>query len=174
MDERGPAVAAFYTWLATNGLDVECPDHVKFRLATFPWTGRGTRATVPIHVRVLIRKCRSLHGVSPASRLTSCLGREGRGCSRIGAATADLVGSDRHRFASGTRRAASRRGHHPGRPHGGPRPLAPLREEPRTRLLLGSLLSYPSTSFPSVATRFVPLLPWWQQTKRNKPVQWIV
>ena len=52
MDERGPAVAAFYTWLATNGLDVECPEHVKFRLATFPWTGRGTRATVPIHVRV--------------------------------------------------------------------------------------------------------------------------
>jgi hypothetical protein len=49
-DESGPVVEAFYAWLAANGLDVTCPDHVKFRLATFPFTGRGTRATVPIHV----------------------------------------------------------------------------------------------------------------------------
>lgn len=171
MDERGPAVAAFYTWLATNGLDVECPDHVKFRLATFPWTGRGTRATVPIHVRVLIRKCRSLHG-----------GLQHRASRHAwGGKEEDVLASvPRQLILSAVTATDSRV----------VRDVLPAVEgtilaDPMVALAL--LLLYEKNLGPASfwapyfhilllppLCRFVPLLAWWQQTKRNKPVQWIV
>ncbi|ELR23759.1 [Ribulose-bisphosphate-carboxylase]-lysine N-methyltransferase [Acanthamoeba castellanii str. Neff] len=144
MDERGPAVAAFYTWLATNGLDVECPDHVKFRLATFPWTGRGTRATVPIHEEDVLASV-------PRQLILSAV-----------TATDSRVVRDVLPAVEGT-----------------------ILADPMVALAL--LLLYEKNLGPASfwapyfhilllppLCRFVPLLAWWQQTKRNKPVQWIV